>query len=302
MIFFMARLNTPPCVRWHSSTNTKRSPLALNPAGSCSATCSMYCATVGFPASFRSMADRFFPCPFFPRTRPNLLTIVVTSQSRLPSSVRIRSAPLVTRRGFSPASRNAFAICRSSSSRSVMMTTRASFRFSRIHCASHTIISDFPDPCVCQMMPLSFRDTRGFAASSANTWLGRMIFLTPPSNTMESCTSPRNRPGSNIWSSDRSSSFFTSSGVKNPGSQGVPQGSSHATQYFGTVSVVPYRTPSDSLPATSSCVVEKNPGISPSCWFRQFCRMPSATDTVAFFSSMTANRMPFTYKHTSGCR
>ena len=37
MIFFMARFITPPCVRWHSSTNTKISPFALKPGGSLSA-------------------------------------------------------------------------------------------------------------------------------------------------------------------------------------------------------------------------------------------------------------------------
>ena len=79
-----------------------------------------------------------------------------------------------------------------------MMTTRASAWFSRIHCASQTIISVLPEPCVCQMMPLSFFSIRGLAASSAKIWFGRITFFTPASKTMESWTSPRNRFGSNI--------------------------------------------------------------------------------------------------------
>ena len=44
-------------------------------------------------------------------------------------------------------------ICLSSSSRSVMIATRALGLFSRIHFASSTITMLLPLPCVCQMMP-----------------------------------------------------------------------------------------------------------------------------------------------------
>ena len=111
---------------------------------------------------------------------------------------------------------------------------------------------------------------------------------------MESWTSPRNRLGSNIWRIERSIAFFTSAGVKVLSAHGLPHGSFHLSQDFGGVSVVPYLMPSDSLPETSSCVVAKKPGISPSCWLRQFWRTPSSMETVAFLSSITAKRMPFT--------
>ena len=48
-----------------------------------------------------------------------------------------------------------------------MSSTRASGWCSRIHLASHTIVSDLPEPWVCQMMPpsrLAIRVLRGLDA------------------------------------------------------------------------------------------------------------------------------------------
>ena len=56
----------------------------------------------------------------------------------------------------SPAPVNTRSICLSSSSRSVMMATRALGLFSRIHLASSTMTMLLPLPCVCQMMPPLF--------------------------------------------------------------------------------------------------------------------------------------------------
>ena len=190
------------------------------------------------------------------------------SRSRDPFNVAIKSAPLVARYGFSPASLKPFVICLSSSSRSVIITTRASGRCSLIHCASQTIVSDLPEPCECQMMPDSLRMIRGFAASSAKNCAGRITFFTPPSNTTPSWIKASNRSLSSICANRRSTSGFISDFPHLGAAHGLPHGSFHFNQYFSGVRVVAYFSPSDSLPAIKSCAAAKNAGISPACWLR----------------------------------
>jgi len=62
-----------------------------------------------------------------------------------------------------------------------MMSTRAPVRFSRIHLASQTMVSDLPLPWVCQMMPPSRRWMKSWAALTPKYWFWRQTFLVPAS-------------------------------------------------------------------------------------------------------------------------
>ena len=117
---------------------------------------------------------------------PNLCINEHISHGSAALSIPISLSPLVARFICSPTSLKPFSICLSNSSRSVMITTRASSTFSRIHCANHIIVSDLPEPCECQIMPFCLLRTRGCAALMAKYWLGRAAFLTPPSKIMKS--------------------------------------------------------------------------------------------------------------------
>ena len=79
-----------------------------------------------------------------------------------------------------------------------MISTRASGWFSRSHFASQTMVSDLPEPWVCQMMPPSRAATRNCAASTPKYWLGRHILRTPWSKTVKSWTSSSSRRLSSI--------------------------------------------------------------------------------------------------------
>ena len=85
----------------------------------------------------------------------NLCTSEHMSQGWLWLSSVIRSAPERERVIVSLTPPKTFSICSSSSVRSVMISTRASVWFSRIHLASQTMIRLLPEPWVCQMMPPS---------------------------------------------------------------------------------------------------------------------------------------------------
>ena len=49
-----------------------------------------------------------------------------------------------------------------------------------------------------------------------------------------------------------------------------------------------------SLPAMTSCTVEKKGSMNSFFWLSRFWRMPSATETVERFSSSTPSAMPLT--------
>ena len=82
-IAFIALCSSPDCVRWHSSTKTKRFPFAVNPCGSAFLTSSTYAATS--PTS--SPSSR----------RPNLWTSEQISHGVFALSCAIKSAPLFVR-------------------------------------------------------------------------------------------------------------------------------------------------------------------------------------------------------------
>jgi hypothetical protein len=142
----MASCRSPDCVRWHSSTKTKRSPLAAKSRGSARFSSAMYSGMS--PTSSPSSLP------------PNLWMREHTSQGTLAFRVATRSAPLLVRWIGSSTPRKTLSICSSSSVRSVMISTRASRTFSRSHLASHTIVRLFPEPWVCQMIPPSRRLAR----------------------------------------------------------------------------------------------------------------------------------------------
>ena len=66
--------------------------------------------------------------------------------------------------------------------------------------------------------------------------------------------------------------------------------------------MVPYCSPSESLPAKMNCTVLKNHALNSGCWLERLWRMPSPMVTRLFFSSSTPMAMPFTYSTMSGRR
>ena len=135
IIAFITRCSLPLCVRWHSSTKTKTSPTVW----------------LGWASSSLMKASKSSTS-----LRPNLWTSEQSRRGLAWPSWLIRSRPLLVRLIGSPASVKTRSICLSSSSRSVMMATRALGLFSRIHLASSTMTMLLPLPCVCQMMPPFF--------------------------------------------------------------------------------------------------------------------------------------------------
>ena len=83
----------------------------------------------------------------------NLLITVVMIESLLFSSSSTNFLPVVAFSTSLPHLRNVLVICASRSVRSVTSTMRGFFTTVAIFCASITIVSDFPLPCVCQTTP-----------------------------------------------------------------------------------------------------------------------------------------------------
>ena len=121
------------------------------------------------------------------------------------ANAAIRSLPERACLTLSPVLPNTSLIWPSSSLRSVTISIRASGRRSLIQRASITIIRLLPDPWVCQMIPPSRVATRSCAAFTAKYWFGRAIFFIPASNRVKSWISSKNRAGSIIWVTSRSS-------------------------------------------------------------------------------------------------
>ena len=172
IIAFITRCSLPLCVRWHSSTNTNTSPTV----------------GLGWASSSLMKASKSSTS-----LRPNLCTSEQSRRGLAWPSWLIRSRPLLVRLMASPASVKTRSICLSSSSRSVMMATRALGLFSRIHFASSTITMLLPLPCVCQMMPPFFSRTCACAALTPKYWCARGSFFTPPSKSTKSCISSISR-------------------------------------------------------------------------------------------------------------
>ena len=164
IIAFITLCSLPDWVRWHSSTKTNISP------------------TVFVGPLFNSSINS---SKFSTSLLPNLCTSEHNNRGSVLPNCSIKSLPLVVRTMPSPASLNTRSICLSSSSRSVIITTRALGLFSRIHFASHTITRLLPLPCVCQIMPPSRLLTCSCAALTPKYWCVRQSFFTPPSNRVK---------------------------------------------------------------------------------------------------------------------
>ena len=179
IIAFITRFSLPLWVRWHSSTKTKTSPTVW----------------LGWASSSLMKASKS-STSFL----PNLWTSEQSSRGLAWPSCVIRSRPLVVRLMASPASLKTPSICLSSSSRSVMMATRALGLFSRIHLASSTMTMLLPLPWVCQMMPPLRWRTCSCAALMPKYWCTRGSFFTPPSNSTKSCINSISRSLRHIFS------------------------------------------------------------------------------------------------------
>ncbi len=205
---FITRWSLPLWVRWHSSTKTNSSPTVW----------------LGWASSslmnWSKLATSFLP---------NLWT---SEQSRRgvawPSWV-IRSWPLLVRLIASPVAVKTRSICLSSSSRSVMIATRAFGLFSRIHLASSTMTMLLPLPWVCQMMPPLRSRTCACAALMPKYWCTRGSFFVPPSKSTKSCSSSISRCLAQIFSRYLSSLKRLLSASS----------SFHCRKYFSSVLIVP---------------------------------------------------------------
>ncbi len=164
------------------------------------------------------------------------------------------------------------------------MATRAWGLFSRIHFAKSTITMLLPLPCVCQRMPPCLRRTCSCTALMPKYWCTRGSFLMPPSNSTKSCISSISRSLQQSFcrylSSLKSALSCSSSFQRRNIVSGVP--------------IVPYRRPSESLPANTNCTVLKNQALNSGCWLDKFCRIPSPMLTLLFFNSITPIAMPLT--------
>jgi len=132
-----------------------------------------------------------------------------------------------------PAFRITPSICLSSSSRSVMTSTRASGSRSRIHLASSTIRMLLPDPWVCQMTPPSRLASRSCASFTPTNWCCRGTFLMPASKITKFRIRSSSRSLRSICPTGRSSSA--------PASRSPAGGSSsrHSTNSVSGVPTVP---------------------------------------------------------------
>ena len=144
---FIAPCSLPDWVRWHSSTNTNSWPLGLKSEGKLRRISAIKSSELPSSSSSDSPSG----------VRPNLCTSEQISQGLWACRRATRSAPLLVRRISSSTPLNTFSICSSSSVRSVMISTRLSVTFSRIHLANQTMVRLLPLPWVCQMMPPSRR-------------------------------------------------------------------------------------------------------------------------------------------------
>src|SRR5579872_5178261 len=252
-IAFITRCSLPLWVRWHSSTKTKSSPTAWQGCASSSL------------MNWSKLSTSFFP---------NLWTSEQSRRGLACPSCFIRSRPLLARSMASPISRKKSWICLSSSSRSVMTTTRAWGLCSRIHFARSTMTMLLPLPWVCQMMPPLRSRTCFCAALIPKYWCTRGNFFTPPSKSMKSCISSISRSFAHILSRYLSSLKRVLSASS----------SFHFRKYFSSVPIAPYCRPSESLPAKINCTVLKKGALNSGCWFETLWRMPSPIEVRLFFS------------------